>query len=94
MKKYLLSVFALILPVLNFAQDEELGLDERINAWFEPITAKWEGIVFWEVPGTGVPLVVLLLVGGALFFTIYFRLINLRRFWLAINVVRGKYDKA
>ena len=93
MKKYLLSIFVLILPVITFAQNTELGLDERINAWFEPITAKWEGIVFWEVPGTGVPLVVLLLVGGALFFTIFFRFINLRRFWLAINVVRGKYDK-
>lgn len=93
MKKYLLSIFVLILPAITFAQNTELGLDERINAWFEPITAKWEGIVFWEVPGTGVPLVVLLLVGGALFFTIFFRFINLRRFWLAINVVRGKYDK-
>jgi len=94
MKKNLLSILVFILPVITFAQNTELGLDERINAWFEPITAKWEGIVFWEVPGTGVPLVVLLLVGGALFFTIFFRFINLRRFGLAINVVRGKYDKA
>jgi len=32
------------------------------------------------------------LVGSALFFTIYFGFINVRRFPLAINVVRGKYD--
>jgi AGCS family alanine or glycine:cation symporter len=40
-----------------------------------------------------VPFVVLLLVGGALFFTIYFSFINIRKFGLAINVVRGKYDE-
>ena len=49
--------------------------------------------MFWLVPGTGVPLVVFLLVIGAVFFTIYFKFINLRRFTLAINVVRGKYDE-
>ena len=93
MKKYLLSIFALILPIFTFAQEaQEMGIDERINAWFEPITAQWEGIVFWQVPGTGVPLVVIILVLGATFFTLYFGFINIRRFPLAINVVRGKYD--
>ncbi len=38
------------------------------------------------------PIVLLLLVVGAAFFTVYFGFINLRRFPLAINVVRGKYD--
>ncbi|NNK60945.1 MAG: alanine:cation symporter family protein [Flavobacteriaceae bacterium] len=94
MKRFLLSILTLILPVLSFAQEaQEMGLDERINAWFEPITAKWEGIVFWQVPGTGVPLVVIILVLGATFFTLYFGFINIRKFPLAINVVRGKYDE-
>ncbi len=69
-----------------------MGLDEKINAWFEPITAVWEGIVFWQVPGTGVPLIVIILVLGATFFTLYFGFVNIRKFPLAINVVRGKYD--
>jgi AGCS family alanine or glycine:cation symporter len=90
MNKKLTSLLLLLVPFLTNAQEK--GLDERINDWFEPITAKWEGIVFWIVPGTGVPLVVLLLVFGAIFFTIYFRFINIRRFTLAINVVRGKHD--
>ncbi len=38
------------------------------------------------------PFVVILLVGGALFFTLYFSFVNLRKFGLAIKVVRGKYD--
>ncbi len=92
MNKKLLSLLTLILFSIA-SKAQEKGLDERINDWFEPITAKWEGIVFWIVPGTGVPLVVLLLVVGAVFFTFYFRFINLRRFTLAINVVRGKYDE-
>lgn len=70
-----------------------MGLDEQINAWFEPITAVWESIVFWEVPGTGIPLIVIILVLGATFFTLYFGFINITKFPLAINVVRGKYDE-
>ncbi len=93
MKYRCLSIITLLLPFLTFAQEpESMGLDERINAWFEPITAVWEGIVFWQVPGTGVPLVVFILVIGATFFTLYFGFINIRRFPLAINVVRGAYD--
>src|SRR5690606_471213 len=34
----------------------------------------------------------ILLIGGALFFTLYFRFANIRRFPFAIQVVRGKYD--
>ncbi len=85
------SILFLLFPLFSFAQESK-GLDERINEWFEPITAVWEGIVFWEVPGTGIPLVVILLVAGALFFTIYFSFINIRRFPLALQVVSGKHD--
>ncbi|WP_411032302.1 alanine/glycine:cation symporter family protein [Spongiimicrobium sp. 3-5] len=93
MKYVLLAIIALITPFSTFAQEtSDMGLDERINAWFEPITAVWEGIVFWQVPGTGIPLVVIILVLGATFFTLYFGFINIRRFPLAIGVVRGKYD--
>ncbi len=97
MKRGLLSLFTIIFPFAIFSQEQqssavEPGLDQRINAWFEPITAVWEGIVFWEVPGTGVPLVVIVLVLGATFFTLYFGFVNIRKFPLALNVVRGKYD--
>ena len=91
MNKKLLSLLLLVVPFLTNAQEK--GFDEKINDWFEPITAKWEGIVFWIVPGTGIPLVVILLVLGAIFFTFYFKFINIRKFPLAINVVRGHYDE-
>ncbi len=91
MKKYLLSIFTLILPFLTFAQEvAEKGLDQRIDEGFKPISDTVSNIVFFEIGG--IPFVLILLVGSALFFTIYFGFINIRRFPTAINVVRGKYD--
>lgn len=85
-----LTLFLLLAPWVAAAQEK--GLDERINDAFEPLTKVWESLVLWPVPGIHIPLVVILLVGGAIFFTLYFGFINLRKFPLAINVVRGKYD--
>ncbi|MEN8789340.1 MAG: alanine/glycine:cation symporter family protein [Flavobacteriaceae bacterium] len=94
MKFKLLTAIAFLSPLFIFSQENsEMGLDDRINEWFLPITQVWEGIVFWQVPGTGVPLIVIILVLGATFFTLYFGFVNIRRFPLAINVVRGKYDE-
>ncbi|MDC0001398.1 alanine:cation symporter family protein, partial [Flavobacteriaceae bacterium] len=72
---------------------QERGLDERINDAFTPVANWWEGLVLHNFPGTEIPTIILLLVGGALFFTIYFGFVNVRRFPMAINTVRGKYDE-
>lgn len=45
-----------------------------------------------EVPKS-IPLILLVLIAGGVFFTIRFRLINLRLFRHAIDVIAGKYDK-
>lgn len=97
-----LSLFVtLIVPALVFAQDkadeakkaaEAGGIDKQINDAFAPIAAWWGSIIFFEV-AAGVPFVLVLLVFGALFFTLAFGFVNIRRFPLAINVVRGKYDE-
>ncbi|KLU02678.1 amino-acid transporter [Rhodopirellula islandica] len=73
-----------------------LGLDQQVDEWFKPIADTWGDIVFYsvELPGVGpLPWVLILLVGGALFFTIVFGFINLRLFPLAIEVVSGKFDE-
>ena len=95
MKKYLLTLFALILPLLSIAQEAEKGLDERVNDAFMPIATWWEGLILTKIPigGEEVPVVVILLVLGATFFTIYFKFPNILKFRLAINTVRGKYDE-
>ena len=57
------------MPLFVFAQG---GWDEKIDEAFQPIATAWENIVFYPFPGTGIPIVVILLVLGALFFTLYF----------------------
>ena len=63
MKKYFLSIFTLILPLLTFAQEAEKGLDEKVNDAFMPIATWWEGFVLTTVPigEYNVPFVVILL---------------------------------
>lgn len=86
-----------LLPALTWAQDAkaEKGLDQKIDEAFAPFATWFERIVFTPIrfaDGINVPFVVVLLVTGAAFFTIYFSFVNIRRFPLAIRVVRGKYD--
>ena len=89
--KRLLSVLFILFSAPIFAQEQ--GLDDRINEAFTPIANWWGAVVLHNFPGTGIPTIIFLLVGGALFFTFYFGFINVRRFPTAINTVRGKYDE-
>ena len=92
MKKFLLSIFTFIIPFLSFAQEAaEKGIDQRIDEGFKPFSDAVSSVIFFEI-FDGVPFVLLLLVGSAAFFTIYFGFVNVRHFRTAINVVRGKYD--
>lgn len=97
LRKLTLLAIALF-PLLIQAQDNpetKKGFDERINEGFAPVADWFDKTVFFTVylsDSIQVPFVVILLVAGALFFTLYFSFVNIRRFGLAINVVRGKYD--
>ncbi|SHH00648.1 alanine/glycine:cation symporter family protein [Flagellimonas flava] len=92
MKYRLLSIFTLLFPLLTFSQETaEVGLDEKIDQAFAPVSDFFNTVIFFEILGT--PFVLILLVGSALFFTLYFGFPNIRHFGTAINVVRGKYDE-
>jgi alanine or glycine:cation symporter, AGCS family len=83
----------LALPMIASAQEQ--GLDERIDAAFRPIADWWEWLVFYPLPVPApfnLPIVLYLLIVGAVFFTVSFGFVNLRRFPLALQVVRGKFD--
>tara|TARA_B110000196_G_scaffold97746_1_gene84852 strand:- start:2595 stop:4079 length:1485 start_codon:yes stop_codon:yes gene_type:complete len=69
-----------------------MGIDERINEAFQPISSFWEALILHEFFGTGIPTIIFLLVGGATFFTFHFGFINIRRFGLSIKTVMGRYD--
>ena len=98
MKKLFTTISLFFTPFL-LAQEQNQGLDSKINEAFTPIANAWGNIVLHKFPLSnlifeeGIPTIIVLLVSGALFFTVYFGFINVRRFPLAIGVVSGKYDK-
>lgn len=69
------------------------GIDATINSATAPIATLVGQIVFFKIPvfGTQLPVVVLWLVAGAVFFTFYMGFINLRGFKHAIALIRGDY---
>ena len=91
LQKRILSTLLFLFSAPLFAQEQ--GLDERINEAFTPIANWWGAVVLHNFPGTEIPTIIFLLVGGALFFTVYFGFINIKRFPTAVNTVRGKYDE-
>jgi AGCS family alanine or glycine:cation symporter len=92
MKKRLLLLMAVfLLPIFTFAQETaEKGIDQMIDEAFQPVSDFFSAIIFFNIGG--IPFVLMLLVFAAAFFTIMFGFINIRKFGMAINVVRGKYD--
>jgi len=96
MKYRLLSLIAIIFPLLTFSQEvAEKGLDEKVNDAFMPFATWWENTVLTPIPiaGYDIPIVLILLILGATFFTVYFKFPSITKFPLAINTVRGKYDE-
>lgn len=82
----LLTAFAAAFPPASHA-----GVDDSIEKAVNPVSEfmlKW---VFYSVSlsGVNVKLVVILLIGAAVFFTVYFRFINIRGFRRAIALVAG-----
>lgn len=97
MKKILLSVFSLVLPLITFAQEvQELGIDEKIDQWFGNATGWFVNFIFYQIPFSddiNVFWVLFPLIIGATYFTLYFKFINISGFTTSVNIVRGKYDE-
>ena len=89
MKKIFLLIFFSLLTLPTFSQEK--GLDQRIDEAFQPISEFFSKAVFFKIGDN--PFVIYLLVGSAIFFTLYFVFPNIRYFTTSINVVRGKYDE-
>lgn len=92
--KLLLSLLILFLPFVQHA--EEMKVDQLIDKKFGEYTGWFVNAIFYTIPiseGVSIPWVLIVLIGGAVYFTIYFKLINITGFKTAINIVRGKYDK-
>jgi AGCS family alanine or glycine:cation symporter len=71
------------------------GIDDKINDWFKPIADAWVNIVLYPINFSdeiSIPIVLILLVLGAIFFTLRFSFVNITHFSTAIKTVRGDYD--
>jgi len=89
MKKTFLSLILILSSFLSFSQEQ--GFDKKIDEAFAPISDFFSYYVFYPI--AGYPFVILLLIASAAFFTLYFGFPNIKYFFTAINVVRGKYDE-
>ena len=75
-RNLLMSLAVMIIPFFGFAK--ELSIDQEIEEEFKPF-ADWIGsIVFYPVSivGISVPIVLIVLLLGALFFTLYFTIFS------------------
>lgn len=76
----------------------ETGVQEKIDEAFKWVAGKLAPLLFFDVArgalkdGTAIPLIVLVLFLGGVFFTFRFGFINLRLFGHSIAIIRGKYD--
>lgn len=64
---------------------------DKLNDLFGDTVALIFDVLFADF-GTGMPLIIIVLVGGGIYYSFYFGWLSIRGFKHAIDVVRGKYD--
>lgn len=86
-----LMIAACFVPGMAMAK----GLDDRINEMVKPATDAISTVIFYSIslsPDVSVPIVLIVLIGGAVYFTFYFGFPNLRLLLTSVNIIRGKYS--
>ena len=80
-----------------------MSIDQYIDSWLKPVVDWLATVLFWDPVGehgivnlglgTDIPFVLLWLMFGGVFFTLYLGFINIRGFGHAFSLVRGGYSK-
>jgi len=84
-------IFGFYFNIINFTVDgNEVDAVTGIDNIFGIFVGYIAEVLFYKI--LGFPLIVLVLVMGALTFTFYFQFINIRGFKHSIDIIRGKYD--
>ncbi|SFU62994.1 alanine or glycine:cation symporter, AGCS family [Pustulibacterium marinum] len=93
MRNKLLSILMAIFPIFTFAQESQ-SIGEKINDAFAEYTAPIVNTIFYPITISGkeMPIVIIILLLGALFFTIYFKGVNFRYMTVCLKTAFGKYD--
>ena len=89
MKKIFLLTFFTLFTLPTSSQEK--GLDQKIDEAFQPVSDFFNNVIFFSIGEN--PFVIYLLVGSAIFFTLYFGFPNIKYFMTSIRVVSGKYDE-
>jgi AGCS family alanine or glycine:cation symporter len=89
--RYAVATSGLLL-VANTASAQ--GIDATVDKFFNDYLGWFASLVFTSVPvgGTAFPLIAGWLLVAALIFTLYFGLLQFRKFKLATDIVRGRYS--
>lgn len=81
------------------ADSAKESFENMVNGIVTPVTNMISEVLFFPIPldwlvegAPGIPLIVLWLFSGAVFFTFYMRFVNFRGFKQALKIVSGKYD--
>jgi len=85
-----LSLLLLLSPLATFA-----SVEEKINGFFEPMVTVLADIILWKplsFLGFQMPIIVMWLVIGSVFFTFYLGFVNITKAKHAIQLVSGVYD--
>ena len=88
--KLLLSLF---IPIFSYSQ--ESSIDKIIDEKFGELTGWFVDFIFYQIEfseNIKIFWVLFPLIFGAIYFTIYFKFINIKGIWTSINIIRGKYD--
>ncbi|BAY84939.1 Na+/alanine symporter family protein [Calothrix parasitica NIES-267] len=91
-RQWLLTLLLCLIPTVALAADEAAGEPflQQLDAAFGQVVKVIFDILFFSIGGF--PLIVLWLIGGAIFFTVRMGFVNFRMFGHAIDIVRGKHD--
>lgn len=77
------------------AEHAAANIDQTLNDVTAPVAKALASVVFYKINlmGADIPLVVLWLITASIFFTVYFKFLNVRGFRHAFHIVRGDHSK-
>ncbi len=86
-------ILLVFMAILGIWTGGDVGqMQAKVNDNLGDIVGLMATVLLFKVPGIGMPLVVIVLAGGAVFFTLRFAFINVRGIWHAVEIVKGDYD--
>ena len=93
MKFFLKKTFITLFLIL-FSNNVHAGIDQSINDFLAPVSQIISSIVFYALPigNANVELIVIWLIAGGLFSTLYFKFVNFRGFKHSLQLVSGKFS--